>query len=152
MATIQFPRKGIATLAAGPVASARVIDVVVDLANDVTIGTATDDVVVADLPAGTIVLAAGIEQLVAGAAGNTLAARVGTTALSGTLASDAAVGTVTTLTAANSPAIVPAAGATLNILSATAARITGKVRVFAVVLEGTMKPAAPVVAARDTSL
>ena len=150
MATIQFPRKGVGALAAAPIAGARVIDVVVDLAKDVTMANATDDIVVADLPAGTVVLAAGIEQLVAGSAGQgTLAPRVGTTAVGGTLASDAAAGVVTTATAANVPAIVPAAGATLNVLGATAARVTGKIRVFAIVVEGTLKPAFPEAAARD---
>jgi hypothetical protein len=150
MATIQFPRKGVGALAAAPIAGARVIDIVVDLANDVTMGTATDDIVVADLPAGTVVIAAGIEQIVAGSAGQgTLAPRVGTTAVGGTLASDAAAGVLTTSTPAAIPAVVPAAGATLNVLGATAARITGKIRVFAVVVEGTTKPAVAEAVARD---
>lgn len=152
MATIQFPRKGTGALAAAPIAGARVIEVVVDLANDVTMANATDDIVVADLPGGTVVLAAGIEQIEAGTGTGTLAARAGTTALSGTLVATAAAGTVTTATAANSPSVVPLAGATLNVLGATAVRTTGKIRVFAVVVEGTKSPAAPVVAARDTSL
>jgi hypothetical protein len=151
MATIQFPRKGTGALGAAPIAGARVIDVTIDLANDVTMGTATDDIVVADLPAGTVVLAAGIEQIVAGAAGGTLAPRVGATAVGGTLASDAAVGTLTTATAANVPAVVPAAGATLNVLGATAARVTGKIRVFAVVVEGTKNPNTATAVVRDTS-
>lgn len=150
MATIQFPRKGVGALAAAPIAGARVIDVVVDLATDVTMGNATDDIVVADLPAGTVVIAAGIEQLVAGTeATGTLAARVGTTAVSGTLDHDDVAGTVTTATAANVPAVVPAAGATLNVLGATTARVTGKIRVFAIVVEGTLKPAFAEAAARD---
>ena len=152
MATIQFPRKGTGALAAAPIAGARVIEVVVDLANDVTMANATDDIVVADLPGGTVVLAAGIEQIEAGTGSGTLAARAGTTALSGTLVATAAAGTVTTATAANSPSVVPLAGATLNVLGATAVRTTGKIRVFAVVVEGTNSPAAPVAAARDTSL
>ena len=151
MATIQFPRKGSGGLGAAPIAGARVIDVVVDLANDVTVGT-TDDLVVADLPAGTVVLAAGIEQIVAGSAGNNLAPRVGATAVGSTLASDAAAGTVTTATAANVPAIVPAAGATLNVLSSSGSRTTGVVRVFAIVLEGTKQPNRPTAVVRDTSL
>jgi hypothetical protein len=151
MATLQFPRKGQGGLASPPVATARVIDVIVDLTKDVTMTNATDDIVVADLPAGTVVLAAGIEQIVAGsAAQGTLVPRVGATTIGGTLASDAAAGVVTTATAANIPLIVPAAGATLNVLGATAARITGKIRVFAIVAEGTLKPAAPSAAARDT--
>lgn len=150
MPTVQFPRKGAGGLGAAPIAGARVIDVVVDLANDVTVGT-TDDLVVADLPGGTIVIAAGIEQVVAGAAGNTLAARVGGTAVGATLASDAAVGTVTGATAANVPVVVPAAGATLNVVSAAASRTTGVIRVFAVVLEGTKQPRRATSVVRDTS-
>ena len=150
MATLQYPRKNISALATPPVAGARVIDVVVDLTKDVTMGTATDDIVVADLPGGTIVIAAGIEQVTAGSAGQgTLAPRVGATAVGGTLASDAAVGTLTTTTPAAIPAVVPLAGATLNVLGATAARITGKIRVFALVVEGTKSPAEASAASRD---
>jgi hypothetical protein len=150
MATIQFPRKGTGALGAAPIAGARVIDVTVDMANDVTVGT-TDDLVVADLPAGTVVIAAGIEQIVAGAAGNTLAPRIGTQAVGGTLASDAAVGTLTTATSDEVPRIVPAAGATLNVLSAAGSRVTGKIRVFAIVVEGTKNPNTATAVARDTS-
>jgi hypothetical protein len=150
MPTIQFPRKGTGKLAAAPIAAARVIDVTVDMANDVTVGT-TDDLVVADLPGGTVVVAAGIEQIVAGTAGNTLAARVGTQAVGATLASDAAVGTVTAPTAAQLPRVVPAAGETLNVLSADGSRVTGKIRVWAVVLEGTKIPATATAVVRDTS-
>jgi hypothetical protein len=152
MATLQFPRKGAGGLAAAPIAGARLIDVTVDLSKDVTMGTATDDIVVADLPGGTVVIAGGIEQVVASAAGSTLAPRVGTTAIGGTLASDAAVGTITATTPAAIPAAVPLAGATLNVLGATAARTTGVIRVWAVVVEGTRSPTTAVAAARDTSL
>jgi hypothetical protein len=150
MATIQFPRKGVGALAAAPIAGARVIDIVVDLANDVTMTSATDDIVVADLPGGTVVIAAGIEQIVAGEADQgTLAPRVGATAVGTTLTSNAAAGTVTTATAAALPAIVPTAGATLNVLNAGDERLTGKIRVFAIVVEGTLKPAVAEAAARD---
>lgn len=151
MATLQFPRKGAGGLAAAPIAGARVIDVTIDLANDVTMGTATDDIVVADLPAGTVVLAAGIEQITAGTGTGTLAPRVGATAVGGTLTATDAAGTLTTVTQANVPRIVPAAGATLNVLGATAVRTTGKIRVFAVLLEGTKSPATATAAVRDTS-
>lgn len=151
MATLQFPRKGVAILESGNISNPRLIDVVVDLGKDVTMVSATDDIVIADLPAGTVVLAAGIEQLVASAAGSTLAARVGSTAVSGTLASDAAVGTITGATAANVPAVVPLAGATLNILNASAERNTGSVRVWAIVSEGTRSPKRATAAVRDQS-
>lgn len=151
MATLQFPRKGTGGLAAPMISEARVIDVTVDLANDVTMGTATDDIVVADLPGGTVVIAAGIEQLVVGTGNGTLVTRVGTTSVSGTLASTVAAGTITTATAANVPAVVPLAGATLNVLGATAVRTNGKIRVWAVVVEGTKSPATASAVVRDTS-
>lgn len=152
MATIQFPKKGGGALAAAPIAAMRVIDVVVDLSKDVVMGTATDDIVVADLPVGTVVVAAGIEQVTAGSEGTgTLVARIGTTAMSATLAHNAAAGTVTATSAATAQ-IVPAGGATLNILGATATRLTGKVRVFAVVVEGTFKGWLPQLASRDTTI
>jgi hypothetical protein len=132
------------------ISEARVIDITVDMANDVTVGT-TDDLVVADLPGGTIVLAAGVEQIAAGAAGNTLAPRIGSQAVGSTLASDAAVGTLTTATAAQLPRVVPAAGETLNVLSAAGSRVTGKIRVWAVVVEGTKFPATATAVVRDTS-
>lgn len=152
MPTIQFPRKGTGKLGAAPIAAARVIDVTVDMANDVTMGTATDDVVVADLPAGTVVVAAGIEQIEAGTeATGTLTARVGSTAVGTALDHDDPAGTVTDLDQDEVPLVVPAAGATLNVLGATTARVTGKIRVFAVVLEGTKNPATATAVVRDTS-
>lgn len=151
MATIQFPRKGTGALGAAPIAGARVIDVTVDLANDVTMTGSTDDIVVADLPAGTVVIAAGIEQIEEGTGSGTLAPRIGSTSVGGTLDADAAVGTLTTATQANVPRIVPAAGATLNVVGATATRTDGKIRVFAVVLEGTKNPNTATAVVRDTS-
>jgi len=149
MATIQFPRKGVARLATGPIASARVIEVIVNLATDVVMTTATDDIVVADLPKGSIVVAAGVEQITAGTGTGTLVARVGTNVMSATLASTAAAGTVTAV-----GTVIPqilTADATLNLLGATATRLDGKVRVFALVVEG-LSPTVPAVAARDTSI
>ena len=149
MATLQFPRKGKIALGAGGGAKVRVIDVIVNLAADVTMGTATDDIVVADLPKGSVVVAAGIEQVSVGTGTGTLVARVGTTTLSATLASTAAAGTVTA--AASAVPQILTADATLNVLGATAVRTDGKIRVFAVVVEG-LDPATPAVAARDASV
>lgn len=149
MATLQFPRKGVARLGATPIASCRVIDVEVNLATDVTMGTATDDIIVADLPAGCIVLAASIEQIVVGTGSGTLVARVGSTTMSATLASTAAVGTIAAAAAVN--AIVATAATTLGVLGATAVRTDGVIRVFALVIGG-VKPARSVGAQRDTSL
>ena len=162
MATIQFPRKGEGGLGAAPVASARVIDVVVDMANDVEVG-ATDDLVVVDLPKGTVVLAVGLEQVEAGEeATGTLTGRLGTTAVTEDLDHDDDTGTVVgMLTGTDSDdgsgqdQVLPVVlddDETLNVLSATAARETGKVRVFAVVLEGTKIPPYARAAVRDTSI
>jgi uncharacterized protein YqfA (UPF0365 family) len=149
MATLQFPRKGVARLSASPIAEVRVLDVELNLATDVVMGTATDDIVLADIPAGTIVLAGGLEQVVAGTGTGTLVARVGTTTVSATLASTAAAHTVTAGAAINP--VIATAATTLNLLGATAVRTDGVVRAFWVVVEG-LKPTRTVAAQRDTSL
>lgn len=150
MATLEFPRKGSGNLAGAPVAGARIIDVTVDLSKDVTMGTATDVINVFALPAGTVVLAATIEQISAGTGSGTLVARVGSTTVSATLASTAAVGTVAAAAAVDT--IITTAETELNLLGATAVRTDGKVRVVAVVAELTKSPATAVIAQRDTSL
>ena len=149
MATLQFPRKGVARLCVSPIAEVRILDVELNLATDVVMGTATDDIVLADVPVGTIVITGGLEQLVVGTGTGTLVARVGSTTISGTLASTAAVGTVTAGAAVH-PTIVTAAS-TLNVLGATAVRTDGVVRAFWVVVEG-LKPTRTVSAQRDTTL
>lgn len=150
MATLEIPRKGTSALSAAPVAGARMIDVVVNLATDVTMGTATDVINVATLAKGTIVLAAGVEQIVAGTGTGTLVARVGTTSTSAVLTSTDAAGTVPAGAAINP--IILGADTQLNLLGATAVRTDGIVRVFAVVVEGTRSPARATSAARDASL
>jgi uncharacterized protein YqfA (UPF0365 family) len=149
MATLQFPRKGVARLCASPIAEVRILDVELNLATDVVMGTATDDIVLADIPAGTIVLAGGLEQLVVGTGTGTLVARVGTTTVSATLASTAAAHTVTAGAAINP--VIATAATTLNLLGATAVRTDGVVRAFWVVVEG-LKPARTVSAQRDATL
>ena len=149
MATLQFPRKGVARLGASAIAGVRVIDVEVNLARDVTMGTATDDIIVADIPAGAIVIAASIEQVVVGTGTGTLVARVGGTTMSATLASTAAAGTIAAGAAVNP--VIASAATTIGVLGATAVRTDGVIRVFAVVAEG-LRPARAVGAARDTSL
>lgn len=151
MATIQFPKKGTGGLAAAPIAATRVINEVVDMSTDVTMGTATDEIVLVDLPAGTVVVAAGIEQLVAGTGTGTLAARVGTTSMSTTLLATADAGETTTAAAVDT-VVVPTAGATLNVVGAVAARTTGKIRVWAIVVESQKPGRYGQLAARDTSL
>lgn len=149
MPTLQFSRKGIARLSSGHMAGVRVIDVELNLARDVTMGTATDDIVVADIPAGAIVIAASIEQIVVGTGTGTLVARAGSTTMSATLASTAAAGTIAAGAAINP--VVATGATTINVLGATATRLDGVIRVFAVVVEG-VRPARSVAAARDTTL
>jgi len=128
---------------------ARVIDTILDLSADATMGTATDDISLMTLAGGTMVLSLTVQQLVAGTGTGTLVGRVGSVTLTGTLASTDAVGTVSATVPAALPYTVPAAGAELNVLGATAVRTTGKVRVVAVVVEGDKSPRDPYVVARD---
>lgn len=136
-------------LDAGHIANARVIDQVINLGTDVVMGTATDDIAIATLPEGAVVLAVTVQQLVVGTGTGTLQARVGTTAVAGTLASTAAVGTLATTTPANIPLVVAAGGAELNLLGATAVRSDGVIRVVAVIVEGDRLPRRAIVASRD---
>ena len=133
-------------LAANYLPHTRTIDFYVDFTKTANqLAAASDSLNLGELPAGTVVVAAGVEQLVAGSAGNTVVARVGTTTLSTTLASDAAVG-VSTATAvqalsgnAESVAQLPmtiTADSDVNLLSASGIRATGLVRVFVVIQEG----------------
>jgi len=137
-------------LEAGFQRHARVIDTVLDLSTDVTMGTATDDINLLTLPGGTVVLAVTVQQLVAGTGTGTLVGRVGSTTVTGTLASTDAAGTVAATVPAAIPLVVPAAGAELNLLGATAVRTNGKVRVVAVVVEGDRTPRQAETVDRDT--
>lgn len=133
-------------LAANYLPHTRTIDFYVDFTKTANqLAAASDSLNLGELPAGTVVVAAGVEQVVAGSAGNTLVARVGTTTLSTTLASDATAGTSTgTATLAlsgnsESVAQIPftiTADSDINLLSASTVRATGMVRVFVVVQEG----------------
>lgn len=128
---------------------ARSLDFIVDLSADATMGTATDDINIATLPAGTVVLSLELQQLTAGTGTGTLVGRVGTTTATGTLASTATAGVWAAPLPAALPLVVPAAGAELNVLGATAVRTDGKIRVVAVVVEGDRAPTEATVAARD---
>jgi len=149
MATLSWSkRKTNGRLDAGYRAAVRVLDFVVDLSADVTMGTATDTINLATLPAGAIIVAAGIEQVTAGTGTGTLVLRSDTTAITGTLASTATAGAW----AANLPAVCPATVATaveLNLLGATAVRTDGKIRVVVAIVEGSRSPSVPSSAARD---
>lgn len=137
-------------LEAGYKSFPRVLDFILDLSADVVMGTATDDINLATLPGGATVLSATIQQLNAGTGTGTLVGRVGATTVTGTLASTASIGTVTSTVPAALPLVVPAAGAELNLLGATAVRTDGRVRVTVVIVEGDRSPRVPVVAPRDT--
>lgn len=151
MATLNSAKRNTSgLLEAGMVRPARVIDFVLDLASDVTMGTATDDINIATLPGGSVVLAVTVQQLSAGTGSGTLVGRVGSTTVTGTLASTADAGTVAATVPATIPLVVPAAGAELNLLGATAVRTDGKVRVVVVVAEGDRSPRQPEIADRDT--
>lgn len=127
----------------------RVIDFDLNLAVDVTMGTATDDINLCTLPAGTMVQSATIQQVAVGTGTGTLALRVGTTAVTATLASTAAVSTVAATVPAALPLVVPAGGLELNLLGATAVRTDGKVRVIVVLVEGDKTPREQTTVARD---
>lgn len=153
MATLNSAKRNTSgQLDAGSKAVARVLDFVVDMASDVTMGTATDDVQIATLPGGAVVLALSVQQVDVGTGTGTLVGRVGSTTLTGTLASTAAAGTVAATVPASIPMIVPVGGAELNVLGATAVRTDGKIRVIAVVAGGDRTPRQSTVAARDATV
>jgi len=134
---------------AGYKADVRVLDFTLDLSTDATMGTATDDIQLATLPGGSIVVAMTVQQVSVGTGSGTLVGRVGSTTVTGTLASTAAAGTVATATAANLPAVVALAGAELNLLGATAVRTDGVVRVVVAYVEGDRSPRVPTIVPRD---
>lgn len=138
-------------LAAGPIAAARYREVYVDFTETGNqVAGATDSLNLFQVPAGSVVLAAGLEQVTAGSAGNTLVARIGTVTLSGTLASDATAGTITAQADVSGGAPVHVITAVdFNLLSAAAVRATGKARAWIAFLEVKKPTGVPKVSARD---
>lgn len=136
------------TMAAGYNALVRVVDFVVDFDNVEATLASGDHLNLLTLPKGTVVLMAGVEQIVDDTSGttSTLAARVGSVAFSGTLTGNDAPGTVTAAAAVDTDILT--ADTDLNILAGTADREEGKVRVFAVVVEG-LKPQIATTVPRD---
>lgn len=134
---------------AGNKAYARVLDFVVDFGTDFVMTTATDNINLATLPAGTIVLAATIQQLVPGTGVGDMVVRIGTTTVTGTLVSPALAGAVAATLPAAIPLVVPAGGLELNILGSTAIRTDGSARVLVTVVEGDREPRRPTTVARD---
>lgn len=113
------------------------------------VASASDTLALFNMPKGSVVLAGGVEQVVAGSSGNTVTARIGTIALSGTLASDAAVGTITANADVSGGApVVITADSDFSLLSATGIRATGVVRAFVVFVEGKKDTPAPALAQR----
>jgi hypothetical protein len=127
----------------------RVVDFIVNLGVDATMGTATDDIALGTLAGGTVVLSAALQQITPGTGSGTLVIRSGTTAVTGTLASTAAAGTLGASLPAAMPYTVPVAGEELNLLGATAVRNAGTVRVVLVVVEGDTSPRVPTIVPRD---
>lgn len=153
MATYNISRyKANGMLDGGYKALVRTLDFVIDMSKDVTMTTATDVINIARLPAGAVVVAATVQQVVPGTGTGTLEARVGTTSVSGTLGSAIAAGTISGSLPSALPIVVPVAGAELNLLGATAVRTTGTIRVSVVIVEADREPRAPAIASRDTSL
>lgn len=150
MATLNSAKRNTSgVLEAGYKANVRVLDFILDLGADVTMGTATDDIQLATLPGGATVVSVSVQQVTAGTGSGTLVGRVGTTTVTGTLASTAAAGTVSATVPAALPLTVPAAGAELNLLGATAARTDGVVRVTVAIVEGDRSPRVPAIVTRD---
>jgi hypothetical protein len=107
---------------------------------------ATDNLNLFELPVGSTILSATIEQQTVGTASNTMTLRSGSTAITAALAGDAAVGTVVATTT-GVPLVVTTA-ADLNLLSAAAVRVAGKARVSVVFVEGKSE-VIPKIAPRD---
>lgn len=150
MATLNSARRNTSRqLDAAPSMVVRTVDFVVNFASDFTMGTATDDINLATLPEGAIIVAATAQQVTPGTGTGTVVVRVGSTTLTGTLASTAAAGTLAATLPAAIPMVVPAGGAELNLLGATAVRTDGAIRVVLTLIEGDRSPRVPVVVARD---
>ena len=134
---------------AGNKAYARVLDFIADFGTDFTMVSDTDDISLATLPAGTIVLAATLQQVTPGTGVGSMVVRIGTTTVTGTLVSPALAGAVSTMLPAALPLVVPAGGLDVNLLGSTATRTDGSVRVVITVVEGDREPRRPTTVARD---
>lgn len=153
MATLNSTKRNTSgVLDAGYKAFVRALDFVVDLSKDVTMTTATDVINLGALPAGATVVSMTVQQVVAGTGTGTLVGRVGTTALTGTLVSTDVAGTLAAPVAASLPTLVPLAGAELNLVGATAARVDGKVRVVVIIAGADRTPRDPSIVTRDANI
>lgn len=151
MATINWSRrKTNGHLDGGYKSLLRGLDFPVDMAG-IAMGSATDVINLGTLPAGTFVVGGLIQQVTPGTGTGTLVLRVGTTAVTGTLLATAAANTFTDTVPAACPLVVPAAGAELNLLGATAARPDGIIRVMVMLVEGDRHPKYAALAGRDAS-
>lgn len=153
MATINSAKRNTTQLLdAGYKSFPRVLDFVLDMTKDVTMGSATDVINLGLLPNGATILAASVQQVTAGTGTGTLVVRAGSTALSGTLASNAPVGTLADALPAVVPVILPVGPTELNLQGAGSARTTGMIRVICLLVEGDRNPRAGGIAVRDSSL
>ena len=153
MATLNSAKRNTTQLLdAGYKSFPRVLDFIVDMTKDVTMGTATDVINLGLLPNGATILAASIQQVVVGTGAGTLVVRAGSTVLSGTLASTADVGTLADALPAAVPVILPVGPTELNLLGASGVRTTGMIRVICLLVEGDRNPRAGGIAPRDSSL
>jgi hypothetical protein len=140
-------------LAQGWINKPRTLEVFVDFTQAANqVAAAADSLQLFRVPKGTVILQAGQEQIVAGTAGSTTTARVGTVAYSGTLASDAAVATAAAhADVAGGHPVTLTADADFNLLVGTAVRADGVVRAWIIVQESAKPVARAAIAARDTS-
>jgi len=127
----------------------RLLDFPLNLATDVTMGTATDTINLGTLPAGLFVVGGSIQQVTVGTGTGTLVLSIGATTITGTLASTATANTFATTVPAALPLIVPAAGAEIVLTGATAVRTDGVIKVTLMVQEADRNPDVAAVAARD---
>ncbi len=127
----------------------RLLDFPLNLATDVTMGTATDTINLGTLPAGLFVVGGSIQQVTAGTGTGTLVLSIGATTITGTLASTATANTFAATVPAALPLIVPQAGAEIVLTGATAVRNDGVIKVTIMVQEGDRNPDLPGLVARD---
>lgn len=127
----------------------RVIDFLVDFANDFTMTTATDDISLCTFAQGTMIHSVELQQVSVGTGAGTVVARVGATVATSTLLATAPVGTVTDTVPAVLPLNVPLATAELTLLGATAVRTSGKIRVIVTLVAGDKTPRETVTVTRD---
>lgn len=130
----------------------RNVEFTLDLATNAVMGTATDNINLATLPAGLQVVSVTLQQIGVGTGSGTLVGAIGATTVTGTLASTAPLGTLTTTIPAALPLVVPLGGTELNVLGATAVRLDGRIRVVLTFVETDRLPRQAIATGRDATL